>query len=749
MHASSLENMWRCYRRYVAGGPLEQRAETIVLDVGGADVNGTYREVFSNPPFRYRVADIAPGPGIDIVLGDPYRIPLAERSVDIVISGQAMEHIEFFWRTFEEMVRIVRSDGFIFLILPSSGPIHRYPVDCYRFFPDAYDALAKYAGCTRVESWLDERGPWCDLVGVFRRADAPALTAATQPRTPITLLWSGSPGTAEEETVAGRVSYLEILDRLHRELAPAHYLEIGVRHGASLVLARGPATGVDPEPALERDLPPATRVVALTSDEFFAELHSGFTPDLCFIDGMHIFEYALRDFMNFERRAALGAVTLISNIFPNHPAQAERARRTRAWTGDVWQLARVLQRYRPDLFLLPLDAAPAGLLLVAGLDPANRVLWDAYNTIVRGVWECVGTPQSVIERQGSVDPASEVVRRVVETLKSARVKGWSPSEIVAQLRIAREYDGARRPLSRSDTPKLSVPKLSVIVIGYNMARELPRTIRSLSPAMQRDIDPDAYEIILIDNGSTQNCDEDELRRWLPSLVVHRMPNATVSPVPAINFGLAVARGDLVGVCIDGARMASPGLLSKALAASKLHRRPVIGTIAFHLGPDVQMESVKHGYNQAIEDKLLAGSGWEADGYRLFTISVFAGSSGGGWFELPAESNAFFLRAEHWRALGGWDEGFVTPGGGLVNLDTWARVCADTTGELIMLLGEATFHQVHGGAATNSLNPSFELFHEEYSRLRGRPYERPTRQPLYFGTLPETMRTSLRSSLERL
>jgi hypothetical protein len=223
----------------------------------------------------------------------------------------------------------------------------------------------------------------------------------------------------------------------------------------------------------------------------------------------------------------------------------------------------------------------------------------------------------------------------------------------------------------------------------------------------------------------------------------------VSPVPAINFGLAVARGELVGVCIDGARMASPGLLSKALAASRLHDRPVIGTIAFHLGPEVQMESVKHGYNQAIEDELLAGSGWEADGYRLFTISVFAGSSDGGWFELPAESNAFFLRAEHWRALGGWDEGFVTPGGGLVNLDTWARACADPTGEPIMLLGEATFHQVHGGAATNNLNPPFELFHEEYRRLRGRPYERPTRQPLYFGTLPETMRTSLKLSLERL
>jgi SAM-dependent methyltransferase len=736
--------MRRCYLRYVAGGPLEQRADTIVLDVGGADINGSYRDVFPNPPFRYWVADIAPGTGVDVVLSDPYRIPLPEGSVDIVISGQTMEHIEFFWRTFEEMVRIVRPDGFVFLILPSAGPIHRYPVDCYRFLPDAYDVLAKYAGCTPVEVWRDERGPWCDLVGVFRRADAPPLPAVTQRRAPAPLPWSGPPGTAEEEALDGAASNLDVLARLHRELEPAHYLEIGVRHGASLTLARGPATGVDPAPALDRSLPSTTRVVPLTSDEFFAEPAGAITPDLCFIDGMHLLEHALRDFMNFERCAAPGAVTVIDDIFPNHPAQAERERRTRAWTGDVWLLVEVLQRYRPDLFLLPLDAAPAGLLLVAGLDPGNRVLWDSYNPIVREARERGGPPQSVIARQGAIDPSSDAVRRVIEALKGARVEGCAPHEIVTRLRLAREDDTARRPLSRSDTPKLSV-----IVISYNMAREVPRTIRSLSPTMQRDIEPGDYEVILIDNGSTQTYDENELRRLVPGLAMYRMQNATVSPVPAVNFGLTVARGDLVGVCIDGARMASPGLLSKALAASRLHRRPMIGTIAFHLGPDVQMESVKHGYNQAIEDELLARVGWEADGYRLFTISAFAGSSAGGWFELPAESNAFFLRAEHWRALGGWDEGFVTPGGGLVNLDTWARVCADPTGELIMLLGEATFHQVHGGIATNNLDSPFETFHEEYRRLRGRSYERPTRQPLYFGTLPETARTSLRFSLERL
>jgi glycosyltransferase involved in cell wall biosynthesis len=321
--------------------------------------------------------------------------------------------------------------------------------------------------------------------------------------------------------------------------------------------------------------------------------------------------------------------------------------------------------------------------------------------------------------------------------------GAGPQETVARLLEVQTETHGQRPRPPA------APKLSVIIVGYNMARELPRTIRSLSPDMQRGIDPCDYEVILVDNGSTQDVDEAELRRFLPNLVMHRLANATVSPVPAINFGLSLARGDLIGVCIDGARMASPGLLAMALAASRLHTRPMIGTLAFHLGPNVQMESVKHGYNQAAEDAILAQSGWENDGYRLFSISTFAGSSAGGWFELPAESNALFLRAEHWRDLGGWDERFATPGGGLVNLDVWSRICADTDGELIMLLGEATFHQVHGGIATNNPDAPQALFHEEYLRIRGYPYARPTRHPLYFGSIPDTTKSSLKLSVARM
>jgi hypothetical protein len=183
-------------------------------------------------------------------------------------------------------------------------------------------------------------------------------------------------------------------------------------------------------------------------------------------------------------------------------------------------------------------------------------------------------------------------------------------------------------------------------------------------------------------------------------------------------------------------MASPGILASALADSRLHPKPVIGTLAFHLGAKLQMQSILEGYDQAAEDDLLRHSGWEEDGYRLFDISVFAGSSSAGWFVTPAETNALFLRAAQWREMGGYDPSFTTPGGGLVNLDTWKRACEDTEGELILLLGEGTFHQVHGGVATNSPVSKWDLFHDEYMRLRGKPFVAPTRAPRFYGAFNE-------------
>ncbi|HEX7823062.1 MAG TPA: class I SAM-dependent methyltransferase [Sphingobium sp.] len=408
MHASSLENMQKCYDRYIVGSKLEEQAQVQILDVGGADVNGSYRQIFAHPRFAYTAADIESAPGVHLIFEDPYRIPLDDRSVDIVLSGQMLEHCEFFWLTFAEMVRVLRPGGFILLIAPSSGPEHRYPVDCYRFYPDAYRALARYTNCMLVDVWLDERGPWKDLVGIFQRHPAPL---SAEPLTEPVQVDPASivPGTDEEEQTQGQLSYLNVLSDMHRSLTPRSYIEIGVRHGRSLSLANGPAIGIDPAPELHVEPPYTTRIFSQTSDNFFASnaKENIMVPiDFAFIDGLHLIEAALRDFMNIERLSAPGCIIAIDDILPNHPVQARRERISRVWTGDVWKLIPLLRQHRPDLVLAILDTSPSGCLLVGGLDPANQVLWNFYNPIMREVHGWGDPPVEILERRELISPLS-------------------------------------------------------------------------------------------------------------------------------------------------------------------------------------------------------------------------------------------------------------------------------------------------------------------------------------------------------
>lgn len=278
-------------------------------------------------------------------------------------------------------------------------------------------------------------------------------------------------------------------------------------------------------------------------------------------------------------------------------------------------------------------------------------------------------------------------------------------------------------------------RLSIIVICFNMARELPRTIRTLSPSMQRGIAADDYEAIVIDNGSTRPFAPEECRQWIPGLAIHSMPDPSPSPVNAINYGLSLARGDLVGVFIDGARMASPGLLATALLAAKLHPRPVIGTQSFHLGPTVQTRSRHTPYDQPTEDRLLAGNGWQEDAYSLFDISTFASTMARSWFDLPAETNALFLTAAHWRELGGYDPAYTEPGGWVASCEMWQRACASPGSQVVMLLGEATFHQTHGGVTTSApITEYWPRLRADLRKLRAR-YPLATVEPLFVGRAP--------------
>lgn len=184
--------------------------------------------------------------------------------------------------------------------------------------------------------------------------------------------------------------YLDLLRWFHQTLRPATYFEIGVFRGKSLCLA-DPSTlciGLDPKPRVETRLGPNTRVFAETSDAFFANRDpvaelGGRRIDLAFIDGMHHFEFALRDFMNLERHCTRDSVILVHDCYPLDEATAARERVTQFWSGDVWRMITALRRHRPDLDVVTLDAPPTGLGMITRLDPGSTVLATRLEDIVR------------------------------------------------------------------------------------------------------------------------------------------------------------------------------------------------------------------------------------------------------------------------------------------------------------------------------------------------------------------------------
>jgi glycosyltransferase involved in cell wall biosynthesis len=280
----------------------------------------------------------------------------------------------------------------------------------------------------------------------------------------------------------------------------------------------------------------------------------------------------------------------------------------------------------------------------------------------------------------------------------------------------------------------SSPTLSVVVVAYDMARELPRTLQSLSVPYQRDIAADDYEVIVVDNGSPEPLEPSLLEHFSGHLRHARVDPAPPAPARAANLGLHMARADFIGLVLDGARIASPGLLARALLAGRLVDRPIVATLAWHLGPTQHIDATDATYDRAAEDALLAKVDWTRDGYRLFTVSTLAASSSRGWFRPMGESNGLFMPRSLWEELGGLDESFVLPGGGLSNHDLFRRACALDGAQLVVLLGEGTFHQIHGGAATSG-RFGWDEMHDEYVALRGRPYASPKNDRLYVGEVP--------------
>jgi len=180
---------------YLAG---MDRAALEIIDLGAhsVDDSSTYRALFDVPGWRYRGLDVVAGANVDIAVADPYAWKeLADASIDVVISGQTLEHVEFPWLTVAEIARILRPGGVACLIAPASGPEHRYPVDCWRIYPDGMKALARHAGLRDVEVFTDwNQSRWKDTFAVMQKPHG----ATPEDDSPIPLL--------ENRAVADRAS---------------------------------------------------------------------------------------------------------------------------------------------------------------------------------------------------------------------------------------------------------------------------------------------------------------------------------------------------------------------------------------------------------------------------------------------------------------------------------------------------------------------------------------------------------------
>jgi glycosyltransferase involved in cell wall biosynthesis len=193
--------------------------------------------------------------------------------------------------------------------------------------------------------------------------------------------------------------YIWLLAQIHRQLNPKSYLEIGTRTGDTLALAACPSIAVDPRFQINRDIIGNKQLCCLfqmKSDDFFLNHNPkviiGRTIDIAFIDGLHMFEFALRDFMNIEKYVKQNSVILLDDCIPTDAYIARRtfesqifldaSRHRDWWAGDVWKVVVILKKYRPDLKLCAFNAPETGIVAVTNLDPTSDILKRSYFDIV-------------------------------------------------------------------------------------------------------------------------------------------------------------------------------------------------------------------------------------------------------------------------------------------------------------------------------------------------------------------------------
>lgn len=297
------------------------------------------------------------------------------------------------------------------------------------------------------------------------------------------------------------------------------------------------------------------------------------------------------------------------------------------------------------------------------------------------------------------------------------------------------------------------PKLSIVVIVYKMPDQAEKTLLSLSPAYQQGVREQDYEVIVVENHSDRLLGAARACRHASNVRYYHRQESQRSPVNAINFGAAQARGRYVAIMIDGARMLTPGVVRLTLSAFQADPQAAVSAPGYHIGHKLQQVAVNEGYDEQAEAELLKSIAWPQDGYSLFDIAVLSGSCQGGFFQSNYESNFIAMSTKKWKALGGVDTRYNDFGGGNANLDLYKRLLESPGTAFYMLFGEGSFHQFHGGVTTGTRKAERDLIYKQLDdqdrALRGDNRAPPNVRPILFGTPHPSVYRFIRHSLDKV
>lgn len=298
---------------------------------------------------------------------------------------------------------------------------------------------------------------------------------------------------------------------------------------------------------------------------------------------------------------------------------------------------------------------------------------------------------------------------------------------------------------------MSTPKLSIVAIFHRMSRQAENTLYSLSAVHQRNVAESDYEVIAVENESDDLLGERRATALGANVRYFLRQEPGVSPVPAMNFGFEQARADYVGFIIDGARMTTPRLVEHALLALRVAEFPLAIVPGYHLGKQEHHLHQSAGYDERAEQVLLEQARWKDDGYALFGISCFSGANPRGFFSQFLESNCFFCRRESFEKIGRADPRFDLPGGGSVNIYLYHQLARLPESELIVLAGEGSFHQFHGGVTTAEVQDREAMLQTHRDNLKeifGGPFKGMHREPTILGVIPGAALDFVRASAEQ-